>query len=199
MADTSRFDKNITTAAVRLHDPRTMAVGDPAEASYRYSLALLSKYQNFAIRDTVREAYLKFGDGFEQVMPEMVNDYADVTITDGVGNLPLDAWIVLEVAKTDYSWYAWRVRENVLKVLCGRDAMLQPTLTKPAFYQTGLQIRLLPNTLSGLNVRLWYIRQPADITAGPAAVIPVSPMWDGEIVARMVQMGIADAKSSIAV
>lgn len=199
MADVSRFDKNITTVGVRLHDNRVQADGDSGESTFRYSKTLLTKYENQAIRDTIRETYLKYGDKFDSVMPEMTSESTDITLATGVGTLPADCWIVLECAKNDYSWYAHRIKENNLKVKAGKDAMLPANVvTRPVFYQTGLTIVVLPTSITG-PARIWYIQQPQDLAIGAGTVIPISPMWDGEIVERMVAMGLADAKSSIAV
>lgn len=194
-----RFDANIILAAKRLHDNRTAASSDPSESTFRYSQTLLTQYQNYAIRDMVKETYLKYGDKFDSVMPEMTSESGDIPITNGVGTVPTDCWIVLEASKSDYTLYSTKIVENNLKVKAGRDAMIQPTSTRPGFYQTGRTIVILPLTITGVNFRIWYIQQPADMVAGNTTEIPVSPMWDGEIVERMVAMGVADAKTSVAV
>lgn len=196
--DTTRFDKNITTAAVRLHDNRVQAEGDPNESTLRYSKVILAKYENQAIRDTIKDAYLKYGDRFDLVMPEMTKESDNITLTSGVGTLPTDCWIVQECSKSDYSWYAQRLRLSPLKAKAGKDAMQPVSESKPRFYQTGTQIIVLPTTITG-PAHIWYILQPQDLTPGGSTEISISPFWDGEIVERMIAMGIADAKSSIAI
>jgi len=159
----------------------------------------LEGYQNTAIRDTIKDAYLKSGDAFGSVMPEMVKTAQDLVITAGVFNNPTDAWIILEVAAEDDGWYATRIVKNLLKVKAGRDAMLNPTAAHPAFYQTALTTVILPASITGEDAIISYIPQLDDMVAGDTLDIPLSPYWDGEIVERMVQMGLADAKSSVAI
>jgi hypothetical protein len=194
----SRFDANIITAAIRLHDPRTTAHLDSNETTLRYSETALVKYQNVAIRDTIKDVYLNHTPDFDSIMPEMTSESADIAVNSGIIIVPSDCWIVLECAKSDYTWYARRIARNTMKVKAGRDALLIASASKPLFYQTGRTVVVLPLTITSVNARLWYIQQPSDMTAGNATDIPISPMWDGEIVERMVAMGTADAKSSIA-
>lgn len=193
-----RFDANIVTAGNRLHDNRTLATADPLETTLRYSATLLTKYQNAAIRATIRDAYLRDPENFALVMPEMIGISGTIALTSGVGTLPTDCWVVLEVSKSDYTWYAWRIRDNRLKVLAGRDGMIQPTATKPAFYQTATTIVVLPTSITGVNAVISYVKLLADMTINNSTDIPISTYWDEEIVERMVAMGNADAKSSIA-
>jgi hypothetical protein len=192
-----RFDANIVTAAKRLHDNRATAhLAD--ESAMRYTEALLVAYQNQAIRDTIRDTYLQHGDRFDRIMPEMSSESTDVTLTSGVGNVPTDCWIVLEAAKSDYSIYYTRIDVNPLKVKANRDALMLPSNSRPVFYQAGRTIVVLPTTVTG-PARLWYIQQPQDMTVANATDIPISPMWDGQIIERMVAFGLADAKSSVAI
>lgn len=196
----TRFDANIVSAARRLHDRRTAAHLDSLETSLRYSETLLVSYQNRAIRDVIKETYQTAGDAFSAIMPEMIKVSPATNVTNGVITNPADAWIIMEIAKSDYSWYATRITHNILKVLAGRDAMLAPTVSKPAFYQTSTQTLIIPLSITGVQAVISYIPQPSDMVAGSGQTsdIPISPVWDGEIVDRMVAMGTADAKSSLA-
>lgn len=196
-----RFDRNCILIANRLHDPRTAVSGDPLESSMRYPIALLVKYQNFAIRDVIRDLYKQYGPkNFDKIMPEMQSESGDITLASGLGDFSVsqpDCWIVLEVSKNDYSWYATRIDMDTLKVKAGRDPMLTPSLTHPVFYQLGTKIQVLPTGITG-PAHMWYIQQPVDMTVANSTDIPYSPAWDTEIIERAVAMGVSDAKSAIA-
>lgn len=197
MAYSPRFGANILHAARKLHDNRAVAEAS-GDGTLRYSSAILCQYQNLAIRDIIREQYLQHQEKLIKVMPEMVIESADITLSSGLGTLPTDCWVVLEAAKSDYSIYYTKIDQDVLKVKASRDPLLAPSSSKPAFYQIGLQIQVLPTSVTG-PARAFYVRQPADVATDAAGEVPLANVWDGEIVRRMVQYGLADAKSSIAV
>jgi hypothetical protein len=157
-----RFAANILKAALRLHDQRTdpTALGDDG---MRYSSALLSSYQNQAIRDLIKDTYASIGDKIDGLMPEIVSEVNGVVLTNGNGPLPSNVWLVLEAGADDYSWYGWKIQSNPLKVKTSRDALVTPTLLKPAWYQKGRYIQFLPTTRTG-PVSVWAIENPADIS-----------------------------------
>lgn len=197
MAYSTRFGANIMTAARRLHDART-APESSADSTNRYTSDLLRQYQNTAIRDIIREQYLQFKNKLMQILPEMVFESADITLSSGLGTLPTDCWVVLEACKSDYSVYYTKIDQDVLKVKASRDVMLAPSASKPAFFQTGLSIQVLPTSVTG-PAHAFYVRQPADVALDSTGEVPIANVWDGEIVRRMVEYGLADAKSSIAI
>lgn len=196
MAYATRFGANILTAARRLHDERSVAEA-AGDSTHRYTSALLCKYQNQAIRDIIRELYLQYGNKLVTVLPEMIVESGDITLSSGLGNLPAECWVVLEAAKSDYSLYYTKIDQDVLKVKAARDPLLAPSGSKPAFYQIGLTIQVLPTSVTG-PARAFYVRQPADVATDGSTEVPLANVWDGEIVRRMVEFGLADAKSSIA-
>lgn len=197
MAYSTRFGANILTAARRLHDERT-AAESTGDSEKRYTSDLLRQYENMSIRDIVRENYLQFGPKLRMVMPEMVLESTDITLTSGNGTLPLDCWIVLEAAKSDYSLYYTKIDQDVLKVRAVRDPLLAFSASKPAFYQIGLSMQVLPTTVTG-PARAFYVKTPVDVLLDATGEVPLANVWDGEIVRKMVEYGLADAKSSIAI
>jgi hypothetical protein len=200
MAYSTRFGANIITAARRLHDNRTYAESNSGtyDVGMRYSSDILRQYQNMAIKDIIRDLYQKFLDKVDHVIPEMISESADITLTAGLGDLPTGTWIVLEAAKSDYSLYYTKIDANPLKVRASRDPLLTPSASKPVFYQIGLKIQVLPTSVTG-PAHTWSLMVPADTALDSAGEVQLATVWDGEIVRRMVDYGLQDAKSAVAI
>lgn len=202
----TRFDSNILMAARRLHDERSDATSG-GDGNLRFTSALLVKYENQAIRDITKEQYLKFLDNFRSVMPEMVKLSAAITPTYvasiGEAVVPTDCWIALEVAKSDLSLYYNYFTKDPLKVQVGRDPFVVPTTTKPFWTQEtktdGTRIVKTFGPTAG-DVKIYYVVQMTDMIAGAGQTvdIPLSPVWDGEIIERMVAFGLADSSHPLA-
>ena len=198
MAYSPRFGANIITAARRLHDYRAVAESS-GDGALRYTSDLLRQYQNMAIKDLIRETYVAARDQVDKILPEMVSESADITLSGGgVGTLPTGVWIVLEAAKSDYSIYYQKIDQNPLKVRANRDALMVPSATKPFWYQIGTTIQILPTNVTG-PIHVWALSVPPDTVLDTAGEIPISSAWDADIVRRMVEYGVQDAKSSIAI
>lgn len=197
MAYSPRFAANIITAARRLHDNRTVAESS-GDGTLRYSSDLLRQYQNMAIRDLVKDLYLQHGANVDSVIPELVSESGDITLTNNAGNMPADGWIILEASKNDYTLYYEKIDTNPLKVKNNRDPLIQPTASRPYFYQVGKTLQVLPVTPNLGPARIWYLQTPADTALDSVGEVALLPVWDGEIVNRMFAFGIADAKTSLA-
>jgi hypothetical protein len=197
MAYSTRFGANILTAAQRLHDNRTVAESSGDGAS-RYTSDLLRRYQNTAIKDIIRDLYTQYHEKVDQVIPEMVSESGDIALVAGLGTLQAGTWIVLEAAKSDYTLYYNKIDRNPMKIKTGRDPMLTPTAGHPVFYQIGLTIQVLPTTVAG-PAHTWALMVPPDTALDVAGEVALAAVWDSEIVKRMVDYGLQDAKTSIAV
>jgi hypothetical protein len=197
---TPRFNANILTAAKRLHDRRTATSADPLESELRYSIALMTAYQNRAIKDIVQDVYLKYLDQMHLVMPEMLAVSAALTLTTGAVAAPTDCWIILECAKSDFTVYFHLLGTDArLLSLGGKHPHITPSATNPYFYQENVSgVRTLKTLgLTTGDVKVFYVAVPADIAVDGASDIPLNPIWDGSIVNKMVEFGLRDAGSSI--
>ena len=85
-----------------------------------------------------------------------------------------------------------------MKIKTARDPMLTPTAGHPVFYQIGLTIQVLPTSVTG-PARTWALMVPPDTALDAAGEVALAAVWDSEIVKRMVDYGLQDAKTSIAV
>jgi len=197
MAYSTRFAANIITAARRLHDNRTVAEAS-GDGVLRYSSDLLRQYQNTAQKDIVRDLYQKYGDKVSSIIPEMVIESGNITLTTGLGTLPAGTWIVLETSSSDWATYYTKIDANPLKVRAGRDSLLTPSAGKPLFYQIGLTIQILPTSVAG-PVHTWSLTVPVDTAVDAAGEVALATVWDAEIVRRMVDYGLQDAKSAVAI
>jgi hypothetical protein len=197
MAYSTRFGANILTAARRLHDNRSVAESS-GDGDSRYTSDLLRRYQNTAIKDVIRDLYTQYHDKVDQVIPEMVSESGNIALVAGLGTLQDGTWIVLEAAKSDYSLYYTKIDRNPMKIKTARDPMLTPTALHPVFYQIGLTIQVLPTTVTG-PCHTWALMVPPDTLLDATGEVALASVWDSEIVKRMVDYGIQDAKTSIAV
>ena len=163
---TTRFNNNILEAARRLKDKRTMPDASD-DTGKRYTSAILSIYENRAVRDIVKENFKQLGPKFGTILPEFVKTSdAFVIPTSGLITKAADQWFFLELATSDGLVRFSRIEEDVLKVSGGLDKLVTPTYARPMFYEEGLFAKVRPPTSNGLDN--WtavarYIVVPQDI------------------------------------
>lgn len=159
---TTRFNANILEAARRLKDQRTSA-GTSEDSSKRYKSAVLSAYQNRAVRDIIRETYEALGEAFGDVIPEQVKTSGTLSLTAGVVAKPSDAWYALDLVKSDRTVKFWKLpHRQVEDVLTGSDGLIVPSATRPVFWEEGQNVKT--NGLTSGNVIMKYVRAHQDIS-----------------------------------
>lgn len=182
-----RFDAAIVAVSRRMNDA----------SNTRWSETLVAGFLNEAIRDIYKETYMKFGSDIYYQMPDICKLSGDTTVTAGTFVMAADQWIVLEIKPKTGALYYRRITHNLLKVIQGLDGIIQPSSSKPYFYQLGRSIFTLGVTSD--TVHVLYVQQPADMTKAFATDIPLSPNFDGEIIQRATAKALAEMKSAVAV
>ena len=94
---TTQFNLNILSAARKLKDARTTADAS-SDTGKRYSSALLSDYQNRAVRDLLTETYAKLGADFGSAIPEYMKTSGALSLVSGSVAKPSDAWYTTDLS-----------------------------------------------------------------------------------------------------
>jgi hypothetical protein len=163
MSATLRFNANLMAAASTLKDRRTRP-SSAGDSGRRFSSDILAYYENRAIKELILEKYFQYGENFDQVMPECVKTSADLTLdANGVADLPPDAWLFIDLAKSDFSAYIHKIFEDVSAVRAGRVGTIQPSLDDVYFFEEGRKIYVLPDD-GATTVKGRYVVTPTDIS-----------------------------------
>lgn len=164
---TTLFNSNIIEFASRMKDARTSAAiaGDTSAngGPTRYTSAQCARYENRSIRDLLLEWFQKLGpDHFEELFPEYVKTGSAITLVAGVVAKPVDAFIVLDLKKSDGTVKFRRLEQKLVQdVIMNTDGLIVPSPTSPVFYEENGNIVALGIT-SG-NVIPRYIVTHQDI------------------------------------
>lgn len=201
MATTTRFDNNIIVVARRLKDKRldTVPPLSSSDTGLRYSNALLSSYENRAIRDLILDRYAK-GTALLEI-PEYIATVASLAPNTTTGILAKsDAqWHFVELISTSPAVIFIPLAEDAqpLRVVSGRHGIINPTYRMPIFYEESGNLVVYPATSDGTTQ--WsltgrYLKTHQDITIDTGAVdVAVNSEFDSEIQERMFKMAIDDA------
>jgi len=196
---TPNFDQNILAASRRLQDLRTdpSPAGDPG---HRYTSALLTYYQNAAVRDLLTETLKAKGDDIGSIFPEYMKS-AQQALTSNSFATPTDLWLLTQmtIPATGVNVYPIK-QDEVLFVTQGLNPLIQLTANNPGFYQEGQSVILYPAaTYPQTNsVQLRYFINYVDIVQGSDADLAINRVWWTEVVNRMVKLAVADAKPVVA-
>lgn len=198
---TTRFNNHVLSVARRLNDPRTdaSATGDTGAV---YSSAILSYYVNQAMRDLVRDYFLKLGEqATAAIFPDLVKVSSALTLTTGSVAVPTDSWFITALRVSGGTKEFRKIHDvrDINRAITGEHAFIKPTAAKPYFYELGGTINTLGITTG--NVLAHYMTVPPDVTvvtgAGGTDMI-LNSIWDGEIVDRAVAKAVQDSKHAIA-
>lgn len=159
---TTKFNNNILLAARRLKDRRTDASVN-GDTGQRYSSALLTNYQNKAIKELLREKFAEIGAAeFMRAFPELVKTSGVLTLTAGVVAKPSDAFLVIDLDSSDYAVHFDVLEQSeVQRVRSGADPLKAPSATLPVFWDENGSINTLGLTTGSVVAR--YIVKPDDL------------------------------------
>lgn len=191
----ARFSANILKAARRLSDPRVTA--GESDTGHRYTAAILTAYQNDAIKSIVAELIREKGIEVARDLPELIKTSTGLTVTTGAASLPADSAKAVEVYSSTQYYWPIPLNSSPAKAASGSDPFITPSATRPYWYEEGQQIKVLGGATANIYVR--YVQAPADLAIAGATEVQLSGLWDTEIVNRMVKFGIADMKGALAV
>lgn len=160
---TTKFNANIIEAARRLKSARTSA-GPSEDSTKKYSSALLTQYENRAVRDLLKELYEALGDkGFGDVVPEYIATSPALTLASGIVAKPADAWHITDLLKSDRTVKFHKIPSlEVENVRSGQDGLIVPSATRPVFWEEGPNIYTLGLTTGDVIAR--YVKTHQDIT-----------------------------------
>lgn len=191
---TTKLNAIILAAARLLKTPRT----DPTADVNPYTSALLTEYANRAIRDLLLDNFIKLGiDAFSEAFPEyMKTTGAALVLTSGKTSKPTDAFQVVNLYNTVN--FLRLEQKDVVEVKLGVHPIIIPSAVMPVFYQEGEDIYTLGLTTGSVYAR--YIEVPADatpVTGTGGTDIKLNNYWHSEVISRIVNMGLADAKKAV--
>lgn len=201
MATTTRFDWNIIKVARRLKDKRvdTAPPLSSSDTGLRYSNALLTTYENQAIRDLILDRFMK--GSVETEIPEYVKQIGTSLVpnaTTGVAAKLAEQWRILDLITDDYKVPFTRlVGVSPMEVRSGRHGIIKPVYTMPVYWDETGQITVLPVTADQGGTQ-WsltgrYVQVHQDITIDTGALdVTVNAIYDAEIQDRMFKMAMAD-------
>jgi hypothetical protein len=135
---TTRFNANIIEAAARLQAARTSAgVDGDIGAAAKWNSALLTRYQNRAIRDLLKETLQSAGPrGFAEAIPEYMKTSSVLTLIGGIVAKPLDSFFIVELSRSDHSINFYRIPQDQIEtVRSGLNANIVPSATHPVFWE----------------------------------------------------------------
>lgn len=193
---TPKFNNLILTAARRLKAPRSLATEDVNP----YTSVILQGYANQAIRDLLNEKLVSLPtlQGFARLFPEYVKRSDELTLADGSVAKPVDAMLVLELFKSTGAVY-FTPYDPVYagKIITGYDVMNIPTATDPLFWEEAGLIKVLPVAVGGYSVYARYFEGHEDLVVDGETDLKLHKTWHGDVINRMVTMGLQDAKNGV--
>jgi hypothetical protein len=202
---TTRFNNNILQMSRRLNDPRTDA-SSSGDTGAVYTSAILAGYQNQAIRNLIKDQFLKVGElGIAAVFPELVRLSSALTLTtsgtQGSVAVPSDCWLVITLRNSGATKEFRKVIDihDLNRMVTGEHAFLNPTAARPYFFE--LSGSIYTRGIYSGDVVAIYLQSPADVvvtTGAGGTDISLNAIWDGEIVDRAVAIAVADMKHAIA-
>lgn len=167
---TINFNNNILAAARRLHDQRD----DPTQNgdvvnnnTLRYNSAILTEYENRAVRDLFKDKFLQLQEKVAGLFPEYLRTSGSLNLTPGSGwasvPYPSDAWYPTDVSFANYTGHFYRVPDQeVENVKNNNNFMIVPSVNKPVWWPENNQICVLPATLNSAIIAK-YIHYHTDI------------------------------------
>jgi len=173
MAST-RFNANILAAARKLKDKRVSPTSSD-DSGKRYTSTVLAYYQNRAIAGMVKEAHSQFGDKIGEYLPQVVKRTGVLGFTSGHLKTP-EEWRFIELVTSDGLTVFNRISGDIIKIISGRDPVIQPSEDHPVFWEEGLFLWVYPTQKAGADwsVEGRYIVNPAAVS------VSVSPAGSGK-------------------
>lgn len=163
---TINFNNNVLAAARRLKDARTgpTSIDDTGK---RFSSALLSEYENRAVRDMIRANYQQLQNKIATLFPEYMKISASTNLIAGTSYasipIPSDCWYATDVSYANYSGKFYRVpQDRIETVKNGQDPLIVPSTTRPVWWQENNLICVLPASLSSAII-IRYLKVHQDI------------------------------------
>lgn len=193
---TTKLNNLIIAVSRRVGDARTDA-SSAGDSGRRITSALWVEYVNQALKDLLMEKFEALGvDGFADAFPEFVKTSSALTLTGGSVAKPADAWVFVELLKSDGSIRFERVESSrVLQVKYGHDPLQVPSATEPAFYEEAGNVVALPSSVGTWTVVGRYVVTPEDlvvVTGAGGTDLSLNARWWGELKDRVAALAVKD-------
>lgn len=157
-------------ASTIVQDTRTLST-ILVDTNKRYKLSDWETYQNRALKDIVKDKLTESGDGFGDVIPELVKTSGLLTQTGGILSKPTDAWRAIGLrAPSSNAVFERILSQDVTKVIAGRS-LVTPSTARPVFYEEIDVIKILPVSFSP-QIELRYIVSLEDLTVRTGTLGP---------------------------